>query len=187
MTFVMRHRGPIALAVLAASTAMIALAVRPSSNERTLQTHRQQTEVHSLLPIKSQEISAAAGLARRFVTTFGTYRFDESPEIYLGRLLPLLGEPLQADMSRNVRNQQLIQQRTHGRVVATADAQVRAIRSLAVGSIVFIVRGHQHIVHATGESDDTTHFDVTVTKDSAGWLVYAIQPSSSGQPGDGPP
>src|SRR4051795_5851815 len=43
-------------------------------------------DIYSLLPFSKQEFNSAADLARRFTEAYGTYRFDEDPNAYIGRL-----------------------------------------------------------------------------------------------------
>jgi hypothetical protein len=163
--------------------------------QATGQANGQTINVARLLPVDPRDLAAAADLARQFVVAYGTYRFDEPPQAYLDRIGPLLGEQLRAEMDANARNQALLRQRRRDRVVATADGRVRGIRHLDADAIDFLVTGHQHIATAAGESDDTTDFAVTLTKDKAadgdrdagGWSVYAVQPATAGQNGDVPP
>src|SRR5690242_4809053 len=43
-------------------------------------------DIYSFLPFSRQDFNAAADGARRFTAAYGTYRFDEDPKTYIGRL-----------------------------------------------------------------------------------------------------
>src|SRR5262245_36153630 len=43
-------------------------------------------DVYSYLPMRKEQLAAAADLAERFAAVYGTFRYDEDPAAYAGRL-----------------------------------------------------------------------------------------------------
>lgn len=137
-------------------------------------------DIFSMLPFTRQDFNAAADDARRFTVAYGTYRYDEDPKAYAGRLQPLVTADLAAQLQRDAAAPGLLQQRQQDKEVSTSDARLDSIRDFEKDQIIFLVTGTQHISKGGSNSDTTGQYAVTVTRSGGGWVVYAFQPADVG-------
>lgn len=141
-------------------------------------------DIYSLLPFGEKEFAGAADAARRFTAAYGTYRYDEEPKAYLGRLDALMAADLRSEIERGAASPGLIEQRKQEQAVATSEATVESIRDIEKSSITFLVTGKQQITRTGQSSENSQRYSVTVSKDAGGWKIYAFQPADIGQAGD---
>lgn len=141
-------------------------------------------DIYRLLPFPQREFATAADVAQRFVAAYGTYRFDEDPQVYLQRLQPLVTGELLRTMARGEAAPGRIEQRREDQEVSEGAATIDEIRDIQAGSIVFVLTERQRLAKG-GQSGDASHrFAVTVTRNGAAWRVYAFEPADVGQAGD---
>ncbi|WP_165966998.1 hypothetical protein, partial [Actinomadura sp. 7K507] len=147
-------------------------------------------EVVGLLPLDAEQIAATVQAARRFITAYGTWRYDESPETYLARLAPLMSAQLRPQMERAATDPTTTTQRHRLQQSSTAQARAEAIRSLGPSSITVIVTGIQHLSTPHTAWQETSRYAVTLTHHAPekgnGWRVYAFDLAATGDTGDVP-
>lgn len=141
-------------------------------------------DIYRLLPFSQTEFATAADLARRFVAAYGTYRFDETPQAYTGRLSTLVTDELRAQLERDAATPGLLEERRRDQAVAESTATVDQVRNIEANSIVFVVTGRQQITEGGTESGDSKRYAVTVAREGGSLRVYAFQPADVGQAGD---
>src|SRR5687768_185481 len=59
-------------------------------------------DVYDYLPMKKEQLAAAADLAERFTAVYGTYRYDEDPAAYADRLKAYTTPELGTILARTV-------------------------------------------------------------------------------------
>lgn len=141
-------------------------------------------DVYRLLPFSRQEFATAADLAQRFVAAYGTYRFDEPPETFTGRLSGMVTDDLKTQLARDAATPGLLEQRRRDQVVAQGSASLDQVRNIEDNSIVFVVTGRQQVTAGGTESGDTKRYAVTIARNGGSLKVYAFQPADAGQAGD---
>lgn len=141
-------------------------------------------DIYPLLPFAEEEFAAAADVAQRFTSAYGTYRHDEDPKVYLGRLDQLMIPELRSEIERGATSPGLLQQRKQEQVVATSEATIESIRDIEKSSIIFLVAGKQRITRTGQSSVSDERYAVTVGKKDGGWKIHAFQPADVGQAGD---
>lgn len=141
-------------------------------------------DIYRLLPFSREEFATAADLAQRFVAAYGTYRFDEPPETYAGRLTALSSGDLGTQLARDAATPGILDERRREQVVAQGAASVDQVRDIADNSIIFIVTGRQQVTKASKASSDSRRYAVTVARDGGSLKVYSFQPADAGQAGD---
>lgn len=156
----------------------------PSSGAATPSPEESAFDIYPLLPFGEKDFAAAADVAKRFTSAYGTYRYDEGPQAYLSRLDPLMTGDLRTEIARGVGAPGLVQQRQQEQYVSTGDATVEAIRDIEQSSIIFVVAGRQQVTKSGTTSENSARYSVTVSKDGGSWKVYAFQPADVGQAGD---
>jgi hypothetical protein len=137
-------------------------------------------DIYSLLPFTQKDFSAAADVARRFTAAYGTYRFDEDPKVYAGRLQSLSTPELGTQLLRGAATPGLLEQRRKDQEVSTSDAQLDSIRDMGKDQLIFLVTGRLHITKGGDTSDTSQQYAVTVTRSGGSWVVYAFQPADVG-------
>src|SRR4051794_28688668 len=58
-------------------------------------------DLYSMLGLGQQDFNVAADVSRRFVVAYGTYRFDEDPKVYAGRLQGIAAPDVVAQLQRD--------------------------------------------------------------------------------------
>lgn len=137
-------------------------------------------DIYSLLPFTQKDFSAAADLARRFTIAYGTYRYDEQPSAYVGRMQGIVTADLAAQLQRDSSAAGLVDQRKQDQEVSTSDAHLDALRDMQKDQFIFLVTGTQHISKGGSSSDTSQQYAITVTRSGGGWVVYAFQPANVG-------
>ncbi|GAA0356679.1 hypothetical protein NE235_12910 [Actinoallomurus spadix] len=138
-------------------------------------------DIYSLMPFTQKDFSAAADVARRFVIAYGTYRYDEQPNAYLGRMQGLVTTDLLAQLQRDSSVPGLLDQRKQDREVSTSDAHLDSLRDMEKDQFIFLVTQTRHV--SKGESapnDSKEQYAVTVTRSGGGWVVYAFDQANVG-------
>jgi hypothetical protein len=145
----------------------------------------QNFDIYRLLPFSQSDFAAAADVAQRFTTMYGTYRFDEDPKAYIARLQGLVTDDLRTQLEKASATPGVIDQRKQDQVVAQGSASIDSIRTFEPNSIIFLVTGRQQVTKGGGAaSTDSVQYAVTVSKNAASWQVFAVEPASTGQAGD---
>ncbi|GAA4631316.1 hypothetical protein GCM10023196_060270 [Actinoallomurus vinaceus] len=134
-------------------------------------------DIYSMLPFSQNDFKTAADVARRFTIAYGTYRYDEDPKAYLGRLQSLVTAELAPQLQPTPAT---LQQRQQDQEVSTSDARLDSLRFFSKDQLIFVVTGTQHITKGGKTSDKTEQYAVTTTRSGGGWVVYAFRPADEG-------
>jgi hypothetical protein len=137
-------------------------------------------DIYSLLPFTQKDFSVAADVARRFTIAYGTYRYDEQPSAYTGRMQGLVTADLATQLQQGSSAPGVLEQRKQDQEVSTSDAHLDSLRDMEKDQFIFLVTGTQHISKGGGSSDSSQQYAVTVTRSGGGWVVYAFQPANVG-------
>ncbi|TDD68388.1 hypothetical protein [Actinomadura rubrisoli] len=141
-------------------------------------------DLYRLLPFSQQEFATAADLAQRFVAAYGTYRFDEDPKVYVGRLTGMVTDGLRGEIERGATSPGIQDDRRQKQIVAQGTATLDRVRDIEDNSIIFLVTGKQQVTKGGAAGDDSKQYAVTVARDGGSLKVYAFQPADTGQAGD---
>jgi hypothetical protein len=141
-------------------------------------------DIYRLLPFSRQEFATAADMAQRFVAAYGTYRYDESPQTYMGRLSGMATDDLAQRLGRDLAAPGLLERRRREQVVAQGSATLDQVRDIEDNSIIFLVTGRQEITKRGAGSSESKRYAVTVARDGGSLKVYSFAPADAGQAGD---
>jgi hypothetical protein len=141
-------------------------------------------DIYRLLPFSRQEFATAADMAQRFVAAYGTYRYDETPDTYMGRLSGLATDDLTQQLGQDAATPGLVEERRREQVVAQGSASIDQVRTIENNSIIFLVTGRQRLTEGGKESTETEQYAVTVARDGGSLKVYSFAPADAGQAGD---
>jgi hypothetical protein len=143
-------------------------------------------DVYSYLPMKKEQLAAAADLAERFTAAYGTFRYDEDPAAYAGRLKAYTTAELGNTLARTMTSAGAVEDKRNDEIVSTATARLKEIRQVEKSSIVFVVTAISQVSAKSGDKTATEEYAVTVSQSGADWRIYDILPSDAGQDGDTP-
>ncbi|WP_153531751.1 hypothetical protein [Actinomadura macrotermitis] len=143
-----------------------------------------QFDIYRLLPFSQQEFTTAASVAQRFMAAYGTYRYDEEPAAFMGRLSGLVNDQLRAELERDASAPGLRDERRQQQTVAQGSASLDRLRTIEDNSIIFLVTGRQQVTKGGRSSQDSKQYAVTVARDGGALKVYAFEPADAGQAGD---
>ncbi|SPL92698.1 unnamed protein product [[Actinomadura] parvosata subsp. kistnae] len=141
-------------------------------------------DIYSYLPMKKEQLAAAADLAERFTAAYGTFRYDEDPAAYAQRLKVFTTPELAGTLTRTVTSVGFVEQNRSDQTVSTATAHLKEIRQVEKSSIVFVVAANRQVTAKSGNKVATEEYAVTVSQLGADWRIYDILPSDEGQEGD---
>ncbi|WP_030165202.1 hypothetical protein [Spirillospora albida] len=141
-------------------------------------------DIYRLLPFSQREIATAADEAQRFIAAYGTYRYDEDPKVFTGRLSGFVTDELLAELERGASTPGILDERRRDQVVAQGSATLDRVRDIEDNSIIFLVTGKQRVSKGGVDSTDSRQYAVTVARDGNSLRVYAFQPADQGQEGD---
>ncbi len=141
-------------------------------------------DVYDYLPMKKEQLAAAADLAERFTAVYGTFRYDEDAAAYAARLKAYTTPELGALLTRTVTSAGAVEQNRADELVSRATAKLKEIRQVGKGSIVFVVTGNRRVTAKSGDKLLTEEYAVTVSESGSDWRVFDIMPADEGQDGD---
>ncbi|MCP9966990.1 hypothetical protein LUX57_19220 [Actinomadura madurae] len=123
-------------------------------------------------------------MAQRFVAAYGTYRYDETPEVFLSRLSGLATEDLEERLAQGAATPGILEERRREQLVARGSASLDQVRNIEDNSLIFLVTGTQQVTKGGKTSTDKEQYAVTVARDGGSLKVYAFAPADAGQAGD---
>ncbi|MEV4171635.1 hypothetical protein [Nonomuraea sp. NPDC049709] len=141
-------------------------------------------DVYSYLPMQKEQLAAAADLAERFTAAYGTFRYDEDPAAYAGRLKVYATPELGNELTRTMTSAGTVEQNRNDQIVSTATARLKEIRQIEKSSVVFLIAGTRQVTARSGNKQVTEEYAVTVSQVVSDWRIYDIRPSTEGQEGD---
>ncbi|GAA3199863.1 hypothetical protein [Actinocorallia longicatena] len=144
-------------------------------------------DIYRLLPFNKKEFATAASVAQQFTAVYGTYRYDEAPDTYLGRFAPYAGEQVLRDLRAGLPSPAMIEDRNAKKTVAVGSASLSRVREFGDTSITFEVEGRQQITENGVAAQDTNPLAVTVQFNGGSWKVYSFAPADKGDFGQGQP
>ncbi|SEK41742.1 hypothetical protein [Nonomuraea pusilla] len=160
-------------------------AATPAATSRPLATASNAPfDIYAYLPMKKEQLAAAADLAERFTAAYGTFRYDEDPAAYADRIKAFTTAELGTVLTRTLTSAGTVQQNRDDQVVSTTTAKLKEIRQVERTSIVFVVTGSQQIAARSGARQAVNDYAVTVSQNGADWRIFDIQPADEGQDGD---
>ncbi|MDH2428871.1 hypothetical protein [Sphaerisporangium sp. TRM90804] len=141
-------------------------------------------DIYRYLPLSRQQIAQAADVAQRFAVSYATFRHDEDPATYADRLKAFTTLELGSVLARDVTTPATVEQNRAQKIVSQGSAQVKRIRNIDEGSIVFVVTSLQRITAEAGPRQLSTDYAITLTQVGTEWRVFDMQPAEAGQDGD---
>ncbi|MEV1172423.1 hypothetical protein [Nonomuraea sp. NPDC049784] len=141
-------------------------------------------DVYSYLPMKKEQLAAAADVAERFTAAYGTFRYDEDPAAYAARVKAFTTPEFGNELTRTVTSAGTIEQNRNDQIVSTATARLKEIRQIEKSSIIFVITATRQVAAKSGDHATQEEYAVTVSQLGDDWRIFDIQPATEGQEGD---
>ncbi|MGN6792172.1 MAG: hypothetical protein ACTHJW_07250 [Streptosporangiaceae bacterium] len=137
-------------------------------------------DIYQWLPFTQAGLASAAATTTAFARDYGSYSYAETTQAYLAPMRPLMSGQLAAALGRAFQAQGLAGTRTRTKQVATAAADILALRAFGPTSLTFVVAISERITSTKGTSKQTTDYAVTLTGTGSTWQVNDIELASAG-------
>jgi hypothetical protein len=137
-------------------------------------------DIYQWLPFTQSGLAAAASVAQRFGTAYGTFSYTESASGYADSLQPLSSQSLAEQIEAAYALPGVASARTSTRQVSTGTAAIESIEAFGPTSITFTVEITEHQVATTGSTATTTSYAMTLTGSGSSWQVTNIELSDLG-------
>jgi hypothetical protein len=139
-----------------------------------------QPDIYQWLPFTPAGLAAAASVVTRFGDAYGTYSYTESADAYAATLSPVTSADLTAQITAAYAAPGVATPRVSGKQVATGTATIDSISAFGPTSLTFAVHITQRIAAASGSSQTSTTYSVTLTGGGTNWQVTSIELASVG-------
>ncbi len=139
-----------------------------------------QPDIYQWLPFTSAGLSAAAAIATRFGTAYGTYSYTLSATAYAASLQPVTSPSLLGQIEAAYAAPGVAAARAGSKQVAAGIATIDAISAFGPTSLTFLVQIAQQITAFSGSSHTSTRYSVTVTGNGSSWLVTSVELATVG-------
>jgi len=139
-----------------------------------------QPDIYQWLPFTPAGLAAAASVVTRFGDAYGTYSYTESADAYAATLSPVTSADLTAQITAAYAAPGVATPRVSGKQVATGTATIDSISAFGPTSLTFVVHITQRIAAASGSSQTSATYSVTLTGGGTNWQVTSIELASVG-------
>ena len=139
-----------------------------------------QPDIYQWLPFTSSGLAAAAAIATRFGTAYGTYSYTRSATAYAASLQPVTAPSLLGQIEGAYAAPGVAAARASSKQVAVGVATIDAISAFGPTSLTFLVQIAQQITAATGASHTSTRYSVTLTGNGSSWQVTSVELATVG-------
>lgn len=139
-----------------------------------------QPDIYQWLPFTASGLAAAAAIATRFGTAYGTYSYTLSASAYAASLQSDASASLLGQIEAAYAAPGVAAARASSKQVAVGIATIDGISSFGPTSLTFLVQIGQHITATTGTSDTSTRYSVTLTGNGNSWQVTGVELASVG-------
>lgn len=133
------------------------------------------------LPLSSADLSRAATLAVNVTAGMNTYRWDQDPKAWSGKLGALVAGDAASTVTQAIPSGAVLNAYSAQKISSTATATVTKVRLVAEGQAVFVVAVTQ--VSTGDKGKQATKANYWVSVDTTKSRVTSIQPAGTGNAG----
>lgn len=136
--------------------------------------------IYQWLPFTPAGLAAAAATVVRFGNAYGTYSYTEDGAAYVAPLQSITSPQLVSQIEAAYQTSGVAAVRQSQKQVAVGTTTIGSIRGFGPGSITFVVEVSQQLSGASGHSQQTTGYAVTVSGSGPSWQVTDVELASAG-------
>jgi hypothetical protein len=139
-----------------------------------------QPDIYQWLPFTQSGLAAAAATVTRFGDAYGTYSYTESASAYGASLQPVTSASLVNQIEAAYAVPGVASARASAKQVAVGTATIDSISAFGPTSLTFYVQVTQRVSAASGASQQSARYTVTVSGEGASWQVTSVQLATVG-------
>jgi hypothetical protein len=136
--------------------------------------------IYNWLPFTQQDLTSAAAVAVRFSVDYNTFTYTENAADYIRAMGGLVTGQLATTLRAGYQTPGVASLRTSQKQVSTGTASISSLRAYGTSSLTFIVTAGQRLATASGTTDGSTQYAVTVTNSAGSWQVSGLELESAG-------
>jgi hypothetical protein len=136
--------------------------------------------IYNWLPFTQQDLTSAAAVAVRFSVDYNTFTYTENAADYIRAMGSLVTGQLATTLRAGYQTPGVASLRTSQKQVSTGTASISSLRAYGTSSLTFIVTAGQRLATASGTTDGSTQYAVTVTNSAGSWQVSGLELESAG-------
>jgi hypothetical protein len=153
----------------------------PASSPPAGAAASQNSDIFQLVPFTPAGLASGEKIADQFGAAYGTYSYTESAAAYVASMQRVVSPQLGQQIAAAYSTPGVAGQRTSQRQVATATAQVTALRAFGPNSLTFVITVTQQVTATKGGGTKTEGYAVTLTGGDTTWQVTDIELQNAGQ------
>src|SRR5215469_4383805 len=139
-----------------------------------------QPDIYQWLPFTPAGLAAAASVVVKFGDAFGSYSYTEKAAAYVAPMVPIASTQLVNQIAAAYSVPGVAATRLNGKQVAVGTATIGSIRAFGPSSLTFLVQVSQQLTDASGRSQQSTAYAITVTGSGTTWQVTDVELASAG-------
>jgi hypothetical protein len=139
-----------------------------------------QPNIYQWLPFTQAGLASAASVAVRFGDAYGSYTYTQGAAAYAASLAPFTAQQLVSQIAAAYSAPGVAALRVSGKQVAVGTATIGSIRAFGPSSLTFLVQVAQLITDASGRSQQSTIYAVTVAGSGTNWQVTDVELQTAG-------
>jgi hypothetical protein len=136
--------------------------------------------IYNWLPFTQQDLTSAAAVAVRFSVDYNTFTYTENAADYIRAMGSLVTGQLATTLRAGYQTPGVASLRTSQKQVSTGTASISSLRAYGTSSLTFIVTAGQRLATASGTTNGSTQYAVTVTNSAGSWQVSGLELESAG-------
>lgn len=137
-------------------------------------------DIYQWLPFTPAGLAAAAATVIRFGNAYGSYSYTEDGAEYVAPLQSITSPQLVSQIEAAYQTPGVAATRQSQKQVAVGTTTIGSIRGFGPGSLTFVVEVAQQITDASGHSQQTTGYAVTLSGSGVTWQVTDVELASAG-------
>lgn len=137
-------------------------------------------DVYQWLPFSQQDLTAASRATVAFAADYENWSYTEPAQAYVAKMNGLVTADLAASLENSYATPGVAALRNAQKQISTSSGGIASIRSFGTGSITFVVNIAQRLATASGTSNSTKQYAVTVVSNASGWQINDVEIAGAG-------
>ena len=137
-------------------------------------------DIYQWLPFTQQDLTAASRATVAFAADYETWTYTEPAQAYVAKMNGLVTTNFAASLQNGYATPGVAALRSAQKQISTSSGGIASIRSFGTGSITFVVNIAQRLATASGTTNSTQQYAVTVVSNATGWQVNDVELAGAG-------
>ena len=137
-------------------------------------------DIYQWLPFTQQDLTAASRATVAFAADYETWTYTEPAQAYVAKMNGLVTTNFAASLQNSYATPGVAALRSAQKQISTSSGGIASIRSFGAGSITFVVNIAQRLATASGTTNSSNQYAVTVVSNATGWQVNDVELAGAG-------